>query len=97
MATADISEFVNLARDANGNIILAGMEPSIVDQQITIGSATQSAAFKGNYVRIHVDAACRILFGANPTASSTSKRLAAGATEYFGVVPGHKVSIITSA
>jgi hypothetical protein len=76
---------------------MAGAEPSVADQQLAIGSEVKSAAFKGNYVRIHVDAACRILFGPNPTASSASKRMAANTTEYFGVAPGHKVSIITSA
>jgi hypothetical protein len=97
MATADISEYANLARDSLGNIVMAGAEPSVADQQLAIGSEVKSAAFKGNYVRIHVDAACRILFGPNPTASSASKRMAANTTEYFGVAPGHKVSIITSA
>lgn len=97
MATADISEYASLARDSLGNIVMAGAEPSVADQQLAIGSEVKSAAFKGNYVRIHVDAACRILFGPNPTASSASKRMAANTTEYFGVAPGHKVSIITSA
>lgn len=97
MAVADISEYHDLARDSKGNILPAGMEPAMVDQQLAIGAEVKSAAFKGNFVRIHVDAACRILFGAAPTASSTSKRMAANTTEFFGVRPGDKVSVITSS
>jgi hypothetical protein len=91
MATADISEYWSLARDASGQVAQVGAEPSIVDQQLTIGSEVKSAAFKGSFIRVHVDAACRIQFGPDPTASSATMRLAAGTTQYFGVIPGHKI------
>ncbi len=97
MAVLDVSEYHAQAVDQGGNKLPAGQEPSIADQQLAIGSEVKSAAFKGSFVRIHADAACRILFGANPTASSTSKRMAANTTEFFGVTPGHKVSCITSS
>ena len=97
MATADISEYWSLARDASGQVAQVGAEPSFVDQQLTIGSEVKSAAFKGSFIRLHVDAACRIQFGLNPTASSATMRLAAGTTQYFGVIPGHKISVILDA
>jgi len=97
VAIADISEYAELPRDASGAVMRFGNEPSIVDQQLTIGSEVKSAAFKGNYIRVHVDADCRVLLGADPTASSTSMRIASGTTEYFGVVPGSKISIVSTA
>ena len=97
MATADVSEYAELPRDASGAVMRFGNEPSIVDQQLTIGSEVKSAAFKGNYIRVHGDADCRVLLGADPTASSTSMRIASGTTEYFGVVPGSKISIVSTA
>jgi hypothetical protein len=75
-------------------------EPSLVEQTpVVIGAGSlQSAAF-GNLtrvVRIHCDATtpCSIAFGANPTATANSKRLAANATEYFAVRPGDMVAVI---
>ncbi len=97
MATADISEYWSLARDASGQVAQVGAEPSFVDQQLTIGSEVKSAAFKGSFIRVHVDTDCRVLFGLSPTASSASMRMAAGTTQYFGVTPGHKISIISAA
>lgn len=97
MATADISEYWSLARDASGQVAQVGAEPSIVDQQLTIGSEVKSAAFKGSFIRVHVDTACRIQFGPDPTASGATMRLAAGTTQYFGVIPGHKISVISDA
>jgi hypothetical protein len=97
MATADVSEYSELPRDASGAVMRLCNEPSIVDQQLTIGSEVKSAAFKGSYIRVHVDADCRVLIGADPTASSTSMRIASGTTEYFGVTPGSKISIVSAA
>jgi hypothetical protein len=95
----DITEYAELARDAMNLTIPAGQEPATAEQQVAIGGGSvQSAAFASTtrFVRLHADAACRIAFGVNPTAAGTSRRLAAGQTEYFGVIGGQKVAVITS-
>lgn len=84
----------------------APQEPEITSQTVAIsGSPTQSAAFTNNpgqqnqqtyLIRVHTDAICSILIGANPTASSSNRRLAAGQTEYFSVTPGHKLSVVSN-
>lgn len=96
----DISEYTNLARDAQNNVVHAGVEPATAVQQVSQGgSSTQSAAFSSttSFVRVHADSAVRIAFGANPTASASSPRMPAGATEFFGVRPGHKLAVITTS
>lgn len=99
MAVVDITQYASLAVDGSGRQISVGMEPCIANVQVAIGgSSVQSAAFNDNtrLVRVHTDAAIRIAFGANPTAASTSQRMAAGQTEYFGVRPGEKAAVITT-
>lgn len=101
MAKLFISEYASMAKAwADPFPIAAPQEPCITDQppiSIAVGSA-QSAAFAGNtrVVRVHTDAICSILFGADPTATANNKRLGANATEYFGVVPGQKLAVITN-
>lgn len=95
----DITEYSFLARDAQGNTIPAGREPGRVQQVPIGGSSQQSSAFAGdtNFVRVHADSACRIAFGANPSADMSCARLAGGATEFFGVRPGDKIAVISSS
>jgi len=100
MATLEVTEFVELSRSGPGAQVMAGQMPWVAHQQVAVGaSSTQSAAFSDatRFIRIHTDANCRVLFGFNPTATSTSMRMAAGNTEYLGVVPGHKVAVIASS
>lgn len=97
MAVLDISEYSELARDVNRNILAAGEEPALTHQQVAVGGSTaQSSAFgtQTQFVRLHTDVPCRVEFGVDPTAASTSKRLAANSTEYFGVTPGQKLAVI---
>lgn len=105
MAIVDITEYDALALDKSGNIIQTGAEAATVpNQQVAITAGTvQSAAFSDatRFVRVHADAPARIAFGANPVASPTSMRIAAGATEYFGVKKDStgvtmKVAVITT-
>ena len=97
MAVLYISEYDNVATDNRG-MVQAGQEPAIATQTVAIGVAAQSAAFNARtrFVRIHTDAICSVAFGANPTATTSSARMAANQTEFFGVVPGHKVSVISN-
>lgn len=72
---------------------------AIASQTVAIGgSSTQSSAFNAQtrYVRLHTDAICSIAFGASPTATTSTARMAANTTEYFSVTPATKVAVITN-
>lgn len=99
MAIVDISEYESLSQDSMGSRVPTGSEPAKLFQQVPVGgSSVQSDSFgeTTRFVRVHTDAACRVQFGANPTAAATTMRLGAGSTEFFGVRPGHKLAVITS-
>jgi len=102
MAVVDISEYRTMARDGQNAVIQTGIEPSTVNQQVAItAGSVQSAAFfdtATRFIRVHADAPCRIEIGVNPTAAATSKRMAAGASEYFGLPGGtpFKIAVITT-
>jgi hypothetical protein len=77
------------------------MTPAVAHQKLAIGSETDSAAFNINtrFIRVHVDAICSILIEnveTAATATTSMTRMAADQTEYFGVVPGGKLSVITN-
>lgn len=98
MALVDITEFSRIARTPQNNVLPTGEFPAS-NQQVAIGAGSvQSAVFADatTFVRVHTDATCRIDIGGNPTAGAASPRMAAGATEYFGVKPGHRIAVITS-
>lgn len=101
MALLDVIEYQSLASDSLGNVIQAGGARHIVQAPVVIGAGSlKSAAFEAQtrIVRLHTDATCRVLFGSDPTAvATTSIRMAAGQTEFFGVIPGQKVAVIASA
>lgn len=102
MAVLFVTEFARQGRDANGvSVFAVAEEPPVADQTVAIGATSaQSNAFNaGTYlVRVHTDAICSIAFGTNPTASATTRRMAANTTEYFGVPAGksYKVAVITN-
>lgn len=99
MATLYVSEHTHFGHDNNTVAFPMALEPPIAEQTVAIGGAsTQSSAFNANtrYVRVHTDAICSILIGTNPTATAAKKRLAANQTEYFAVVGGHKLAVITN-
>lgn len=99
MAKLDITEYSSLATDRQGRTVMAGMEPKVTNQQVSIGaSSTQSAAINSStsIVRLHTDSACRVEIGADPTAAATSMRMAANSTEYLGIKPGLKIAVIAT-
>lgn len=98
MATLYISEYDDI-NVRQGSITPVVVEPALADQtKAFTGTSAQSTAFgaRCRIVRLHTDAICSVLFGANPTALVTSKRLAANQTEYFRVNPGDKVAVIAN-
>lgn len=104
MAVVYISEYSHVAsvdspRGPNGIAAQAPQEPALASQTVAItGSTTQSSAFNRDttLLRVHADAVCSIEIGSNPTATTSSKRLAAGQTEYFGVKSGMKLAVISN-
>lgn len=99
MPFAYISEYLRQPRDGIERVLPAGMEPALAVQKIAIGAGSvQSAPFnaKTTFVAINVDATCSFKFGGNPTATATDMRMPADATQYFGVVPGQRVAVITN-
>lgn len=97
MSTLYVSEYTTVCAVGGVAIAQAAQEPAPVEQALSISaSPTQSAAFGSttNFVRVHCDVVCSILFGSNPTAVTNAKRLAANQTEFFGVQPGQKLSVI---
>jgi len=99
MAKLYITEYAEQGRDSNGAILPVGMEPAIAAQGVSIGaSSTASSAFNGNtrFVLLHTDAICSVAFGVSPTAVATANRMGAGESRFYGVLPGHKVAVITN-
>lgn len=100
MAVVDIKEYQRMVTDQNGGAVQTGIEPGIKQQIAVSGvSAAVGNAFDQStqFIRVHADVVVRVEIGAGtPTADGTSMRMAAGATEYFGVRPGHKIAAITS-
>lgn len=99
MAVAYIAEYQTAAWTTAGGLPTP-QEPPLAEQTVAIGAAAPSAVFnpQTRFVRVHVDAVCSIKFGAAGTvAATTNKRMAAGTTEYFGVLGGvHIISVITN-
>jgi hypothetical protein len=96
MATVYITEFRDVGRAGD---IQAPEQPPYAEQTVAIGGASaQSSAFSTatRLIRVHADAICSIAIGENPTATATKARFAAGQTEYFTVLPGHKIAVITN-
>jgi hypothetical protein len=99
MAILDITEYSELATTGSGHRVMAGQEPSLVNQQVAIGPVSEQSLPFGDttkFIRIHADAACRVAVGSDPTASSASMRVGAGGTEYLGVQPGIKLAVIAT-
>lgn len=100
MAKAYITQYGGLG--SGGMQVAQG--PAIKTEVVVIGSEAKSGAFSQNTnaIRVHVDAICSIAIGGAdaggnyPAATVNSKRMAADQTEYFGVNPGDKISVITN-
>lgn len=109
MATLYIAEYTGLG-DMNPNSPTRRLSseiaqtPAAVEQTVAIGvSSVASSAFGTStyLVRLHCDAICSIEFGSaagsTPTATAAKARMAANQTEYFAVVPGQIVAVITNS
>jgi hypothetical protein len=94
MTKAYISEYSGPPQGPNGSIIMCGREPSIAQQVVDYsGGAAASAAFNANttFIRLHVDSIASFRVSTAGTAATTSyPRMAANATEFFGVQPARQ-------
>jgi len=94
MATLWITEYAFVA--TSGNVTMpVGQEPAVATQTVSFTTATQSAAFNASarLVRIQSSINAYVLFGSNPTATASTTPITANQPQWFGVVPGHKVSV----
>jgi hypothetical protein len=92
-----ISEFQTLPNGQwKGRSMQCVPLPSLGTQVINLGASTQSAAMQTGtqVVRLHAVAACHVVVGANPTATTNDMRLGEGQTEYFSIEPGLKIAVI---
>jgi hypothetical protein len=101
MAKLYVTEYSLAGQDQRGRSAQVAHEPPVTTSVVTFtGTAAASSAFNAAtaLVRIHTDADCHVAFGTNPTATTSSRKMVAGQTEYFGVpVDGTlKVSAITA-
>jgi hypothetical protein len=100
MPSLYITEYSTEGVDALGKTMPAAVEPSITTQKVTIGATSaQSAVLNAQttLVRLHTDAACHVLFASDPTATTSSMRIAADGTEYMAVRSGGSVKVAVIA
>jgi hypothetical protein len=100
MSKLYVTEFSSTGRDAQGLEAQVAKQPALLDQTPVdfSGGVTQSAAFNAatTIVRLWSDVQCSVKFGSNPTATNQNLPLAAFSGEYFAVLPGQKVSVISN-
>lgn len=99
MAKLYITEFNRLKRPGSDTAQIGSLSTGTDQSPVVIsGSSTPSAAFATDtqFIRVHTDAICSVAYGANPTATANSFRMAADQTEYFGVNPGDKIAVIAN-
>lgn len=88
-----------LPRIFTGNPLPVVELPPLATQRITNGATSvQSLAFNAQtrMIGVHTDAIVSIAVGANPTATTNDKRMAANTTEYFFVEAGQRIAVINN-
>jgi hypothetical protein len=104
MATLYVAEYSTLASVPSSLTFgpqagQAPQEPPKAEYVINITGSSTAGQLFGGYtamIRVHTDAICSIAIGTAPTATTSTKRLAANQTEYFGVAPGQRIAVITN-
>lgn len=98
MAKLYISEYSVISRDSRGNEIHIPSLPAVAEQAIDFTAGeTDSQPFNENtrYIRIVSDETCNFVVAPSaPTATTNSAFLPPNVVEYFGVQPGHILSVI---
>ena len=103
MAAIYIAEHATQGRDVSGYTLQNGtpQEPPTARQTVAItGASVQSAVLNASttLVRVHTDVVCSIEIAANPTATTTNRRMAANTTEQIAVQPGsgYRLAVIAN-
>lgn len=99
MAVLYVTEFQYIGRQGGSDVQLPLAPAQVFNNNVAIGAQAQSNAFgsKTNLIRVHADAICSVAVGGtNPIATAADARFAANQTEYFFVIPGHKLSVISN-
>lgn len=99
--TLFVTEFSSI-RNARSALDPVAAVPPLAEQTVAVGGTSAQSAVLNiatGIVRLHALANCCVSFGASPTATVASMRLAAGSTEYFSVTPNSslKIAAIASA
>lgn len=98
-ATLYISEFATPVSQVGTTVGQVYPQPAITDQAVSIsGSSTQSAAFGAttHAVQVECDTDCSVVFGSNPTATTTNYLMGDGIPYQFAVIPGQKIAVIAN-
>lgn len=98
MAILYISQYATLGRDANGQVLPVPPGETLVATTPVTTSATsaQSAVFNGQarIVRLLCTGNCHVLFGSNPTATTSNHFLLANEEYFFAVDGGDRCAVI---
>lgn len=108
MAFLYVTEFASIQGSLSGFGGVPASGPSVADQQIVVGgTSTPCNPFNAltRMVRLESDVVCSVVFqsaaqqsaGTNPTATASLMRISANAPpEYFTVVPGRNLAVISN-
>jgi hypothetical protein len=96
VATLYVSEYRQLASVQSGSnyspqVAQGPLEPPLAEYTLAIGGASLAGpTFQGNtsMVRLHCDTIWSVAITLSPVSTTTTKRLAANQTEYFGALQG---------
>lgn len=97
--TCSVKEYATMAATASGGASAqAASEPAVIDQgdiDFTSGHA-ESAAFNAGtkFIRIKCYAQAAFSVGLAPIATTGMSWIGTGETEYFGVLPNNKISLV---
>lgn len=95
-----ITEFAQEGIDALGQVMPVAKQLPLASQKVVFSTSAQSATLNANttLVRLNTDGPCSVLFGTNPTATTSDMRMALDQTEYFAVQAnsGLKIAAISN-
>jgi hypothetical protein len=101
MAIVTVEEFTLIVRDNDGMTTPCAQYPSLTVQTMTPGASagSLSTAFnaKTRFIRVATDTEIHYTIGSDPTATTSNSILPANTWEYYGVLPGHNISVRTTA
>ena len=97
MATMWITEYSGLRKDS-GSIVPIPQEPALVSTTLAFDATPDDHTFNADttYAIISADAAFHYRVGTAPTASTTTRKIAADTEIPLGVVGGHVLSARTA-